>query len=87
MGGGSGAHVELRCCSGLQVWLKCVYSLAVQWLGLRTFAAEGMSLIPGQGTKIPQAAKRSKKKKCVCWGGLRGGADADGGVEGPHSPR
>ena len=29
-------------------------SLAVQWLGLRTFTAKGVGSIPGQGTKIPQ---------------------------------
>ena len=28
----------------------------VQWLGLRAFTAEGAGSIPGQGTKIPQAA-------------------------------
>ena len=40
-----------------------------QWLGLRTFTAEGPGSIPGWGTKIPQAhkppgaAKEKKKKK------------------------
>ena len=29
-------------------------SLAVLWLGLHTFTAEGMGSIPGRGTKIPQ---------------------------------
>ena len=38
-------------------------SLAVQWLGLRAFTAEGPSSIPGRGTKILQVARRSKKKK------------------------
>ena len=33
--------------------------LAVQWVGLRTFTAKGAGLIPGWGTKIPQAT-------CVC---------------------
>ena len=28
----------------------------VQWLGLQTFNAENPGLIPGWGTKIPQAA-------------------------------
>ena len=37
-------------------------SLVVQWLGLHTFTAEGTGSIPGQGTKIPQAAQRSQKK-------------------------
>ena len=30
--------------------------LVVQWLGLGAFTAEGLGLIPGWGTKIPQAA-------------------------------
>ena len=30
-------------------------SLVVQWLGLRTFSAQGLGSIPGWGTKIPQA--------------------------------
>ena len=38
-------------------------SLAVQWIGLRAFTAKGLSSIPGWGTKIPQAAQRSKKKR------------------------
>ena len=36
-------------------------SLAVQWLGLCTFTAEGTGSIPGRGTKIPQAAQCSQK--------------------------
>ena len=35
----------------------------VQWLGLGTFTAMGQGSIPGQGTKIPQAARRDQKKK------------------------
>ena len=31
------------------------HSLVVKWLGLCVFMADGMSLIPGQETKIPQA--------------------------------
>ena len=31
-------------------------SLVVQWLGLCTFATKSVGSIPGQGTKIPQAA-------------------------------
>ena len=38
-------------------------SLAVQWLGLRTFTAEGLGSIPVLGTKIPQAKWYSRKKK------------------------
>ena len=38
-------------------------SLAVQWVGLSTFTAEGPGSIPGWGTKIPQAAQRGQKKK------------------------
>ena len=43
-------------------------SLAVQWLGLSASTAEGLGLIPGRGTKIPQATwwgqkKRERKKK------------------------
>ena len=32
-------------------------SLAVQWLGPGAFTAEDLGSIPGQGTKIPQAAQ------------------------------
>ena len=38
-------------------------SLVVRWVGRCAFTAEGMGSIPGQGTKIPQAVQRSKKKK------------------------
>ena len=38
-------------------------SVAVQWLGLSTFTAGSLGLIAAQGTKIPQAAWRDKKKK------------------------
>ena len=38
-------------------------SLVVQWLGLRTFTAEGAGSIPGQGIKIPQAVWHGQKKK------------------------
>ena len=38
-------------------------SLAVQWLGLRAFTAEGADSIPGRGTKIPQATWRSQQKR------------------------
>ena len=38
-------------------------SLAVQCLGLRALTARGPCLIPGLGTKIPQATGHSQKKK------------------------
>ena len=38
-------------------------SLVVQWLGLCALTAEGPGSIPGQGTKIPQAAWHSQNKK------------------------
>ena len=37
-------------------------SLAVQWLGLCAFTAEGKGSIPGWGTKIPRASWRGQKK-------------------------
>ena len=36
--------------------------LAGQWLGLLAFTAEGVGSIPGQETKIPQAARRGQNK-------------------------
>jgi len=36
-------------------------SLATQWLRLHASTAEGVSLIPGQGTKIPYAALCGQK--------------------------
>ena len=38
-------------------------SLAVQWLGLHASTAGGTGSIPGQGTKILHASRRSQKKK------------------------
>ena len=38
-------------------------SLAVQWLGLGTFTAEGPGSIPGWGTKILQAKWHGQKTK------------------------
>ena len=35
----------------------------VQWLGLHAFTAEGPGSIPGEGTKIPQAAWLRQKNK------------------------
>ena len=37
-------------------------SLAVQWLELGAFCAEGLGSIPGQGTKISQASRPKKKR-------------------------
>ena len=37
--------------------------LVVQWLGLCAFTTKGLGLIPGWGTKIPQAMQLSQKKK------------------------
>ena len=37
-------------------------SWAIQWLGLYASTAEGKGLIPGQRTKIPQAAWHGQKK-------------------------
>ena len=44
----------------MQTW----NSLAVQWLGLSAFTAEGQGpgSIPGQGTRMPQATQRGQKK-------------------------
>ena len=38
-------------------------SLAVQWLGFCASTEGDTGLIPGQGTKIPQATRHSQKKK------------------------
>ena len=38
-------------------------TLMVQWLGLRAFTPEGPGLIPGRGTKIPQATQHGQKEK------------------------
>ena len=38
-------------------------SLPVQWIRIRRFHCQGPSLIPGQGSKIPQAPWRGPKKK------------------------
>ena len=39
--------------------------MVVQWLKLGTFTAEGMGLIPGQGTKSlkPRGVNNNNKKK------------------------
>ena len=36
-------------------------SVVVQWLRLPASTAGGTGLIPGQGTKLPQAMRRSEK--------------------------
>ena len=38
-------------------------SLVTWWLRLSTFTAEGLGLIPGQETKIPQTLRLSHKNK------------------------
>ena len=38
-------------------------SPVTQWLGLHDFTAEGLGLIPGQGTKILQTAQCGQKTK------------------------
>ena len=38
-------------------------SLTVQWLGLQALTAEGPGLIPGQGSKIPQASQSGQNKE------------------------
>ena len=44
-------------------FLRMGNSLAVPWLGLDVFTAEGSGSIPGRGTKIPQATQHGQKKK------------------------
>jgi len=50
--------------------IKAGNSLAVQWLGLGTFTAEGLGSFPGWGTKILSklcsTVKKKKKKQEVC---------------------
>ena len=46
--------------------------LAVQWLGLHTFTAEGPSSVPGQGTKLCSVAKKKKKREKKQTGKRRG---------------
>ena len=43
--------------------IKIGNSLAVQWLGLHAFTAEGLGSIPGLGTKTPQAMQRRQNRK------------------------
>ena len=38
-------------------------SLAVKWLGLCALTVKGRGSIPGQGTKIPQAAQHIQERK------------------------
>ena len=37
-------------------------SLVIQWLGLYTFTAKGMGLVPDQRTKTPQAVWHGQNK-------------------------
>ena len=46
-----------------QVKAKFWTSLAFQWLGLYTSAAEGTGSIPGQGTQVPPATQLRQNKK------------------------
>ena len=41
--------------------LKSGSSLAVQWLGLQAFNAEGLCSNPGQGVKTPGAVEKKKR--------------------------
>ena len=47
----------------MEVTQKTKNSLAVQWLGLHTFTANGLGSIPGQGTKTPQVTQHGQKIK------------------------
>ena len=49
--------------SVLQIYIAVGNSLAVQWLGLRAFTAEGVVSIPVWGTKIPQAMRHGQREK------------------------
>ena len=47
-----------------EVWKKKRNnSLAVKWLGLCALTVKGRGSIPGQGTKIPQAAQHIQERK------------------------
>ena len=46
-----------------KTWRSLGNSLAVQWLGLCAFTAEGLGSIPDLGTKILQAMRHGQKKK------------------------
>ena len=63
---GCGGHAHNRRPNPQSKWVPRVHqgtSLAVQWLGLCTSTAGGPGLIPGPGTKIPQAMHSQKKKR------------------------
>ena len=65
-----------RSCKFLKVKLRTLdfktqqagNSLAVQWLGLCAFTANGVGSVPAQGTMIPQAALHGQKKKKIATG-------------------
>ena len=42
-------------------------SLTAQWLWLRALTARGLGLIPGWGTKIPQASRQGQKSSYLCF--------------------
>ena len=58
----SKAVIEPFCNFALNMLTRGTF-LVVHWLRLHVPNAEGMSLIPGQGTKIPNATKPDQKKK------------------------
>lgn len=45
------------------LWQSNASSLAVQWLGLHSFTAEGLSSVPDHGTKVPQAMQYGPPEK------------------------
>ena len=53
-------HIKKK---SLKKKIKKGNSLVVQWLRLHAFTAEGPGSIPGQGTRIPQAAWHGQEKK------------------------
>ena len=40
--------------------------LVAQWLGLLASTLEGMGIVSGWGTKIPQTMQHGQKKKSIC---------------------
>ena len=64
-------YFTTKCVCGVGVGGIPLRSLAVQWLGLGDFTAQGLGSIPGWGTKIPQATwpknkPTNKQKINVC---------------------
>ena len=62
----SSASLSHRSCPSSTITIKQTSldenSLAVQQLGLHAFTPEGSCSLPGQGTKIPQAAQHGQKQ-------------------------